>query len=402
MDNQRVRLAAASAATACAAAALSVLHFSISKKRGRRHPQYCRAALLRPIPSAANTPWRRILTFGKPGDFIVSINITKDVLLTRVLPLFEVQRLKLNFGSPYRCGPKTRGRRTLLESIDILGLSLWFLKSRDPLYKLCPLFGVVTSSATVWLDYALAVLLRVVRKKRNTDFEIRWPTHDEMRVSSALLERNREYGPLLHGVFAVADGGRMPCATYTDEFLQNAYWEGFTQADEVTNLLVMNFHGELIHAGINYPGSWHDSKVAAYSGLYYPRLSDEMTPAGYCILVDSAFPRYGGDLRGKLVRARKDNERNDIPAAASLAAVDALIEKAMPSERQSAEWGVRALKGPFKRLSVALPADAYKRYRIIRVCCHLFNLRARFVGLNQLRTVYADVGSQVQPWVLEL
>ena len=80
--------------------------------------------------------------------------------------------------------------------------------------------------------------------------EIRWPTVEEMKASSALLERNRVYGSLLKGVFAVSDGGRMRCADYTDTNLHNAYFEGYTQNMEVTNLFVGNFFGEIVHAAI--------------------------------------------------------------------------------------------------------------------------------------------------------
>ena len=73
----------------------------------------------------------------------------------------------------------------------------------------------------------------------------------------------------------------------------------------------------------------------------------------------------------------------------------------MPSERQSAEWGVRAVEGPFKRITVPLPANSYKRYQLLRICVHMYNFRVRFVGLNQLRSVYADTGSMVQPWLSE-
>lgn len=47
----------------------------------------------------------------------------------------------------------------------------------------------------------------------------------------------------------------MPCAEYSDSNIQNAYFEGFTQGTEETNLLVRNFASEIIHAGIKYPGS---------------------------------------------------------------------------------------------------------------------------------------------------
>ncbi|CDF40129.1 unnamed protein product [Chondrus crispus] len=103
------------------------------------------------------------------------------------------------------------------------------------------------------MDYSLEVLLRVVKRKK--EFEIRWPTHDDQKASAAPLENNRINEPLLQGVFAVTDGGRMACADFTNANLQNAYFEGYTQAVEVTNLFVFNFFRELIHAAVNYPGS---------------------------------------------------------------------------------------------------------------------------------------------------
>ena len=66
----------------------------------------------------------------------------------------------------------------------------------------------------------------------------------------------------------------MPCATYANLNLQNAYWEGFIQADEVTNLFLWNFFGECIHADLNYPSSWQDSNFAASSDLYSQMLTE--------------------------------------------------------------------------------------------------------------------------------
>ncbi|CDF33017.1 unnamed protein product [Chondrus crispus] len=172
--------------------------------------------------------------------------------------------------------------------------------------------------------------------------------------------------------------------------MQNAYFKGFTQGVEVTNLFVWNFYGELIHAAINFPGSWHDTKLASASGLYFPKLSDEYTPPGYAVLGDSAFVNNLKATNGKVVRGRKSNETNDIPCSLALAAVDTILQRAMPSERQSAEWGVRAIKGPFARLKVPLPADSKKRYRLLRICCHMFNFRTRHVGRNQIRSTHCN------------
>ncbi len=96
------------------------------------------------------------------------------------------------------------------------------------MYQLCPVFGVVQTTLSVWLDYALEVLLRVVSSKHNTPVEIRWPTCTEMQASASLLQNNRPLGALLTDVFAMTDGARMPCAEFTDVDVQNAYFEGRT------------------------------------------------------------------------------------------------------------------------------------------------------------------------------
>lgn len=115
------------------------------------------------------------------------------------------------------------------------------------------------------------VLGRAVKQNGLCDFESRWPSSTEMCESSALFARNRANGHLLRGVFAIIYGGWMPSATYNDPDIENPLWEGFAQAHEATNLFLWSFFGECIHAAVIMPGSWYDSKLAAISGLYYPR-----------------------------------------------------------------------------------------------------------------------------------
>eukprot|EP00171_Calliarthron_tuberculosum_P001424 IDg1424t1 len=335
------------AAIAAGAAALTVCAVAcqINKRRSLRLvPKYTRNALLRPIAGLNSTPWKRILTYGTAADFIVTINITKSVLVEHLLPLFDIERPRVNKGGPYRRTESPRGRRPQLESIDLLGLALFYLKSCDSVYRACPIFGIVPSSVYVWLDYSLQVLERVVKRSDEVDFAIVWPDKEAKRKSAALLQRNRRLGPLLSGVFAIMDG--------------------FTQAVEVTNLFVWSFEGMIIHAAVNYPGSWHDSKLAAASGLYFPKLSDSMTEPGFAILADSAFPRTERTFYGKIVRARKTNEMGTTATTSSAwgAAIELLLDRTLPSERQSAEWGIRAMKGPFERLTVPLPTNSRKRF----------------------------------------
>lgn len=72
-----------------------------------------------------------------------------------------------------------------------------------------------------------------------------------------------------------------------------------------------------------------------------------------------------------------------MPRGAYMEALEILVDRAMPSERQAAEWGVNAAKSPFKGLDTNLPADVYNRKHLFSIICHLYNFRVRYVGLNQ-------------------
>ena len=62
-----------------------------------------------------------------------------------MLPHLVYHRSLTNYVSPNRTSLSKRGQKPLLRSIDLLGLALWFLKSRDPIYELCVVFGVTLS-----------------------------------------------------------------------------------------------------------------------------------------------------------------------------------------------------------------------------------------------------------------
>ncbi len=138
-----------------------------------------------------DTPWRRIFTFGSRDDFLVSVNFPKELLIGTMLPLFRQTRPMINNGNPYKKFFCTRGRRPALQSVDLLGLALYYLTRRDIAYKICSVFGLVPSSLHVWIDSALIVLLKTVKNVNNKVFEVRWPNEEEMIVSSSFLQCDR-------------------------------------------------------------------------------------------------------------------------------------------------------------------------------------------------------------------
>ncbi len=171
------------------------------------------------------------------------------------------------------------------------------------------------------------------------NLKVKWPNETGMRSLAALFHHNRPNGRVLRGIFGISDEVRMPCANHSDLFWQNSYWEGFTQSHEVTNLFVWNFHGEIIHVALKLSGRWHDSKVAASSGLYYPKIDNAMTQPGYAIISDSAFSSNMSSISGKIIRARKHNKLNSDSTTCSEheAVVSLVLDRILTSKRQSAE-----------------------------------------------------------------
>lgn len=53
----------------------------------------------------------------------------------------------------------------------------------------------------------------------------------------------------------------MKTEEYIYDDLQNDFYGRYKQNEEIKNLFVFNFFGELTHATDNFPGSWHDKKV---------------------------------------------------------------------------------------------------------------------------------------------
>jgi len=158
MSASRKRRIAAFAAAIERFATVLVTGNALCKKRkkepnrSRRSATYKRAAIIRPLNSSLTTRWKMILSCGTDDDFLTSVNDTKDLFLLILLPQFQHERLRCNYGSPYRTGPKTRGRSPQPGSVDLLGLSLWYLKAKGTLKTLCPIFGVTPTSLSVGLE----------------------------------------------------------------------------------------------------------------------------------------------------------------------------------------------------------------------------------------------------------
>ena len=57
------------------------------------------------------------------------------------------------------------------------------------MYKMCPIFGLVPSSISVWLDFGLEVMTKVVLSNCIRDMRIEWTSDEEMNHSANLLKK---------------------------------------------------------------------------------------------------------------------------------------------------------------------------------------------------------------------
>lgn len=153
-----------------------------------------RAAIIRPIRVVANTTWRDLFTFGYAPVFIVFCKLTKSCLTEHVVPLFEHHRSFVPYVSPYLKAPKRSGRSAHLDSVDLVGLASCYLRVSESITRLSMTFGAIPSSASVWLNYGLELMLRFVRLGYNTDVKVKWPSVEEIDASARLKTMRLEVG----------------------------------------------------------------------------------------------------------------------------------------------------------------------------------------------------------------
>ena len=212
---------------------------------------------------------------------------------------------------------------------------------------------------------------------------VTFPNHDQIyEFASAMALRY----PSMFGMFAFLDGMKIRVEQSSDDDIQNAYYNGWTCSHYISNIFMFSPDGCIIYSIVNCPGSWHDSVVTQLGGLY--NVLHEKVPPGYFAVADSAFPVYGNDG----MHIKRPPKANETSTMSQLNLTNQQMHD-LVSMRQSAEWGIKSLEGTFTRLKRQFPwKDQGNRGNILENCVMLVNLRARLVGLNQIRIVW-------MPWL---
>lgn len=115
-----------------------------------------------------------------------------------------------------------RGRKKLLQPVDVLGIALCYCKSACECDSLRLKFALPPSTFSRYLNDGMACLK--VTLEDLPAASITWPTEEEMKESSLLM---KERLPLMEGCFAFADGLSLPVQEPGNRLKQNAYYNGY-------------------------------------------------------------------------------------------------------------------------------------------------------------------------------
>ena len=299
-------------------------------------------------------------------------------LLQRFAPLYENTSPYIsNDGTIQRKENPKKGRPRLLKPEDCLGLALAWTRTRGSQIALQMIFGITGTPLDVYIKYSRRILIHIL--KRDDLAKVALPDDNSVREFQAAIQRKH---PHLDGVWSTMDGLKLYLEVASDEDKQNMFYNGWKCDHYVVSVFVFAPDGTIPICTLNVPGSQHDSIVAEW-GRIYEKLEKVYNSVGGKCVVDSAFSQLRNDylvksgqtgLRGE---TREEIRRN------------IMIEKEATAVRQTAEWGMRAMQSSFPRIKDRLSYEERgERRLILTLCVLLFNVRARLVGINQIRNTY--------------
>lgn len=345
-----------------------------SQAQRRRCMKISRASLLHPSMSA----WAKL--FGSGVDHsLITVTGLDHCTFRKLLPRFESYYNSYTWRDNSCCivprsGAKN-GRRRLIDATACLGLSLMWFRTRGAQWSLGMHFGLTSTSLCHYIRFGRRILLVVLNENDSSRVEL--PTEHELRTFvAAVTRRHRLLGT--KSVFGAMDGLKLTLEQAGDQTLQNMFYNGWTHDHYVTCVFLFVPDGTIVAMGLNCPGTFHDSLIADWSGIYDKcmKLWDEH---GVRVCVDSAFCAKSGDF---LIKSSQDTRYCN-------SAEEITLQREATSLRQLSEWGMRGIQGSFPRLKDRFRYEERGERRIIlELAARLYNYRAREVGQNQIQSTY--------------
>ena len=270
------------------------------------------------------------------------------------------------------------GRPRMITAKDCLGLCLAWTRTRGSSMVLQIIFGMTGTSVSMYLRFGRRILVRVLQNE--ADCAIRIPDVTKIRMFQDCI---KERHPALQDVWCTMDGLKLYLQPSSDCTTQNNFYNGWTHDHYVGAVIVFCPDGTIPICCYNVPGSVHDSMIAEM-GNVYNKLEKVFQRTGGKCTVDSAFSKRNypfliksGPSNLGLGETRQEFREN------------ARLQAEATSMRQAAEWGMRSLQASFPRLKERFIYEEHgERKVIMKSMLLLYNLRARKVGINQIRNTY--------------
>ena len=250
-------------------------------------------------------------------------------------------------------------------------------RTRGSTTSLQMIFGLTQNPVSVYLRFGRRILISLLSSE--PDARIKLPDIETLQDHIASVHRRH---PLLENVWCIMDGVKLYLQEAGSSTVENAYYNGWKCDHYVSAVIVFCPDGTIPIVCYNVPGSVHDSKIAKWGNIYQKLESVYQLCGGRCT-VDSAFSASRNDY---LIRSANTNYVGETRAefAASVA-----FNAEATSMRQSAAWGMRTFQSSFPRIKDRFVFEERgEKKRIVKLCFLHYNVRARRVGINRLRSVY--------------
>ena len=119
----------------------------------------------------------------------------------------------------------------------VLGVLLHYLNSTMRIKTLSQIFGASPAIVSRCINNTMTVLCDVLRELPCG--VIQWPSHDQMKIFASMIH-DRE--PRLTNVFGFMDGVWFPMFNPSNPLTQNAYFNGWKQCTNVSNVVSIMHH----------------------------------------------------------------------------------------------------------------------------------------------------------------
>jgi len=357
--------------------------------RQRRIP---RGSLL----SINKSPWRRVYQYGDDQAMITLTGFdlnSFNFLLALFAPLYDKYTPFVDAnGFIVRKISLTRGRPRMMHPADCLGLVLSWSRTRGSLMVLQLIFGLTMTPVGKYLQFARRILVKILKAHPMAKISI--PDDDKIEEYRSMIHSRH---PVLHDVWGTMDGLKVRIEQAPDEITQSRFYNGWKSDHFVTGVFGFVPDGTIAVAFYNVPGCSHDSTVADWGDIY-DKLEAVYNRTGLKFVIDSAFSTINHNF---LIKSSQDDLTADWQYESIEDQIaDIAIKREATSMRQSAEWGMRALQSSFPRLKDTMTYEEPGERRIMFYCFfHLFNLRSRLVGINQITSIYLptlDIDANVE------